>query len=84
MGSIDVVTAKYRLSRLAREFDTQTFIASIEELYDGEAYKVVFQRGYHSYVQEIEGDRFAAWLADEEDAPDMVEVVKLAVEELTT
>ena len=84
MPAIDLETAKYRLGHLAREFDSQTFVVSIEESHDGELYKVVFQRGYHSYVLEVEADRFSGWFAGDEDMAAMVEAVKLAVEELVS
>ena len=84
MQEVDLETAKYRLGRLAHEFDSQVFIADIEEHYGGEFYNVVFQRGYHTYVLEVEGERFSSWFADSEASPDMVKAVKLAVEELVT
>jgi hypothetical protein len=84
MLGMDEETAKYRLTRLAREFDSQTFVAAIEEHYGGEIWKIFFQRGYHSYVVEIENERLEGWLASENPTPDMIETVKLAVEELAT
>ncbi len=81
----DLDTAKYRLSRVAREHDSQTFVVSVEDMYDGEFYKIAFQRGFHTYTYEVEGERFQEWFEDEDHPhPDMVHVVSIAVDELTS
>ena len=86
MQNIDIVNVKYMLSHVAHEFDSQTFIADVEEHYSGEFYNINFQRGYSTYTLEVEGERLARWLAADETSPDMIDMVdsvKLAVEELT-
>jgi len=84
MRAVDIQAAKDRFGHLVRGFDSQTFIVSVDELHGGEDYNIVFQRGYHTYVLEVESGRLAAWLEADEEPPDMIEAVKLAVEELTS
>ena len=87
MQEIDIANVRYQLGRVAHEFDSQTFVAEVEEHYGGELYAITFQRGYHTYVLEIDGEQLTHWFSAQEhskDMNDMVEAVKLAVEELVT
>lgn len=84
MQPIDLEEAKYILSKTSRRFDSQMYVQSIEEHYDGELYKVFFQRGYHSYILEVEGERFASWFSSEDQPEDMIKAIRLAAEELAT
>lgn len=85
MQEIDFEALKYQLDHIAHGFDSQTFIVNIEEHYGGELYKINFQRGYSTYTLEVDGERLARWQSSEEqsqDMKDMIDAVKLAVEEL--
>ncbi|HOK54013.1 MAG TPA: hypothetical protein PLU88_15575 [Armatimonadota bacterium] len=82
MQIIDIQAAKYEINRMAREFDSTTFVPEINEHYDGEYYTIIFQRGSHTYSLEVEGERLAGWLKDGQRSQDMEETVRLAVEEL--
>jgi hypothetical protein len=78
----DLEIAQYRLNRLARGFDYQTSVTTIEEKYDGEFYRITFLRGHHTYVHEVDGPVFQEWMDDEEPSNDMIHMVKVAIDEL--
>jgi hypothetical protein len=82
MEPLDMETAKYLVNRLIHEYDSQTYMTSVEEVSSGELYNVTFQRGYHSYVQEIETERFASWFESDIPSDDLIHFVKQIVEEL--
>ncbi len=82
MQQVDIEDAKYKLGKLAREFDSQVFIQKIEEHYNGEFYNVIFQRGSHTYTLEVDGTQFASWFETDGIPFDMEQAVRLAAEEL--
>ena len=85
MEDIDLEDAKYQLGRIAHHYDSQIYVQSIEEHFDGELYKLFFQRGYQSYILEVEGDRFRDWFMQADSEPeDMVKAIRTVVEELAT
>jgi hypothetical protein len=83
MQEIDMDAVKYKLGRLIRQMDSQTFVTNIEEHYGGEFYMITFQRGCHTYTLELDGERFINWFADEEITSDMEHTIRDITEELS-